>query len=205
MYKVFYNDRTVFFTQNEQSFPDNIGNKIHYFRNRIILKLILRSFIDNPDIKNLYVITDNPERIFKIFVKFNTLIEAAGGLVLNKNNKVLFIFRRGKWDLPKGKIEKGENPEIAAIREVEEECGLSNLTITKLLYTTYHTYKLKGKDILKRTYWFEMLHDGLQEPIPQTEEEITEAIWFEPDNYEKVIQNTFPSIIEVMKKGNLIK
>lgn len=205
MYKVFYNDRTVFFTQNEQSFPDNIGNKIHYFRNRIILKLVLKSFIDNHDIKNLYVIADNPERIFKIFVKFNTLIEAAGGLVLNKNNKVLFIFRRGKWDLPKGKIEKGENPEIAAIREVEEECGLSNLTITKLLDTTYHTYKLKGKDILKRTYWFEMLHDGLQEPIPQTEEEITEAIWFEPDNYEKVIQNTFPSIIEVMKKGNLIK
>jgi 8-oxo-dGTP pyrophosphatase MutT (NUDIX family) len=205
MYKVFYNDRTVFFTQNEQSYPDNIGNKIHYFRNRIILKLVLKSFIDNHDIKNLYVIADNPERIFKIFVKFNTLIEAAGGLVLNKNNKVLFIFRRGKWDLPKGKIEKGENPEIAAIREVEEECGLSNLTITKLLDTTYHTYKLKGKDILKRTYWFEMLHDGLQEPIPQTEEEITEAIWFEPDNYEKVIQNTFPSIIEVMKKGNLIK
>jgi 8-oxo-dGTP pyrophosphatase MutT (NUDIX family) len=205
MYKVFYNDRTVFFTQNEQSYPDNIGNKIHYFRNRIILKLVLKSFIDNSDIKNLYVIADNPERIFKIFVKFYKLIEAAGGLVLNKNNKVLFIFRQGKWDLPKGKIEKGENPEIAAIREVEEECGLSNLTITKLLDTTYHTYKLKGKDILKRTYWFEMLHDGLQEPIPQTEEEITEAIWFEPDNYEKVIQNTFPSIIEVMKKGNLIK
>jgi len=204
MYKVFYNDRTVFFTQNEQSYPDNRKNKIHYFRNRIILKLVLKSFIDNTDIKNLYVITDNPLRVFKIFMRFYKLIEAAGGLVIS-NNKALFIFRREKWDLPKGKLEKGESIETGAIREVEEECGLTNLTITKLLDKTYHTYTLKGKNILKRTYWFEMIHEGNQEPIPQTEEEITEAKWIDSKEFGQVIKNTFPSIIQVLKKGNLIK
>ncbi len=205
MYKVFYNDRTVFFTQNEQSFPDIIENKIHYFRNRKYLKLALRNFTNNTEIKNLYVITNNPKLTFGKFMKLYKLIEAAGGLVLTNNNKALFIFRRGKWDLPKGKLEKGESPEIGAVREVEEECGIKNIAIKNLLETTYHTYTLKGKNILKRTYWFEMTHDGLQEPVPQTEEEITEAKWIEPDDYEKIIQNTFPSIIQVLKKGNLIK
>ncbi len=205
MYKVFYNDRTVFFTQNEQSFPENNENKIHYFRNRKRLKLVLESFISNPETKNLYIIADNLNRAFKKFIKLYKLVEAAGGLVITNNNKALFIFRRGKWDLPKGKLEKGENPETGAVREVEEECGIRNLTIKKLLETTYHTYTLNGENILKRTYWFEMSHDGLQEPVPQTEEEITEATWIEPNDYEKIIKNTFPSIIQVLKKGNLLK
>ena len=204
MYKVFYKDRTVFFTQNEQSFPENSENKIHYFRNKKHLKIALESFIKNTEIKNLYVIANNPKRVFGKFIKLYKLIEAAGGLVLC-SNKALFIFRRGKWDLPKGKLEKGESPEIGAIREVEEECGLSNLTLKKLLDITYHTYTLDGKDILKRTYWFEMAHDGLQEPTPQTEEEITEAKWIEPNDYKKIIKNTFPSIIQVLKKGNILK
>ncbi len=204
MYKVFYKDRTVFFTQNEQSFHDNSEVGILYFKNRKHLKLALAEFTDNKEIKNLYVIADNPKCAFGKFMELYKLIEAAGGLVLC-NSKALFIFRRGKWDLPKGKLEKGESPETGAIREVEEECGLSNLTIQKLLDTTYHTYTLHGKDILKRTYWFEMTHDGLQKPIPQTEEEITEATWIEPNDYEKITRNTFPSIIQVLQKGNLIK
>jgi 8-oxo-dGTP pyrophosphatase MutT (NUDIX family) len=204
MYKVFYKDRTVFFTQNEQSYLDNSEVEIHYFRNRKHLKLALAKFKNNTEIKNLFVVANNPKRAFGKFIKLYKLIEAGGGLVLS-NNKTLFIFRRGKWDLPKGKLEKGESPEMGAIREVEEECGLSNLTIKKLLDTTYHTYTLDGKDILKRTYWFGMTHDGLQKPVPQIEEEITEAVWIEPDDFEKIIQNTFPSIIQVLKKGNLIK
>jgi hypothetical protein len=145
MYKVFYNDRTVFFTENEQSYPNNKDSKIHYFRNRIQLKIVLNSFIDNTDIKDLHIITDNPNRVFKLYARFYKLIEAAGGLVLTKDKKTLFIFRREKWDLPKGKLEKGETPEIGAIREVEEECGLTNLSVTKLLDTTYHTYTFNGK------------------------------------------------------------
>jgi len=204
MYKVFYKDRTVFFTQNEQSFHDDSENKIHYFKNRKHLKVALRNFTDNTETKNLFVVSDNPKLAFEKYMKLYKLIEAGGGLVIS-NNKALFIFRRGKWDLPKGKLEKGESPEIGAIREVEEECGLSNLSIKELLDTTYHTYTLDGKDILKRTYWFGMTHDGNQKPVPQIEEEITEAAWIESDDYEKIIQNTFPSIIQVLKKGNLIK
>ena len=204
MYKVFYNDRTVFFTEDKQNYTENSENRIHYFRNKKLLKSELNIFINNYEIKNLYVITNNTERAFKKFIRIYELIEAAGGLVITNDKKALFIYRRGKWDLPKGKLEKGENPEAGAIREVEEECGLSNLRITKLLEVTYHTYKLKGKNILKRTYWYEMHHDGNQKPVPQTEEEITDAVWVGSDNYDKVLRNTFPSIIQVLKKGKLI-
>ncbi|MBU8892054.1 MAG: NUDIX domain-containing protein [Bacteroidales bacterium] len=205
MYKVFYNDRTVFFTDDKQNYTENSENKIHYFRNKKLLKSALNTFINNSEINNLYVIAKNTERVFRKYIRIYKLIEAAGGLVITNDKKALFIYRRGKWDLPKGKLEKNENPETGAIREVEEECGLSNLLITKLLEITYHTYTLKGKSILKRTYWYEMYHDGNQEPVPQTEEEITDAVWLGSDNYYKILHNTYPSIIQVLKKGNLIK
>ena len=121
----------------------------------------------------------------------------------NANSEILVIYRREIWDLPKGKIEENELPNIAAIREVEEECGITDLEILNLLNITYHTYKLNGKDILKRTYWYEMFYNGIQNPKPQIEEEITEAKWLKTANLQEIINNTFPSIIEVFKKGGI--
>ena len=106
--------------------------------------------------------------------------------------------------MPKGKLEKSESPEIGAVREVEEECGIKNLEIIKSLDVTYHTYKLDEKDILKRTYWYEMIYTGNENLTPQTEEDITEAVWLKETELTNVFQNTFPSIIEVMKKGKII-
>lgn len=96
-------------------------------------------------------------------------------------------------------MEKKETTEIAALREVEEECGISNLTIIRPITKTYHTYKLGKKDILKKTYWFEMVFTGTQKPVPQTEEEITEVKWIKERDLNEVTQNTFPSIIDVLK------
>lgn len=204
MYKVFYKDRTVFFIENDHNCVENNRTKIHYFKNKKQLKTALNIFLNNSELNNLYVVYRDIDHAFKKFAKLYKLIEAAGGLVKADNDTILVIYRRGKWDLPKGKLEKNELPEIGAIREVEEECGIGNLEILKLLEITYHTYTLNGKDILKRTFWYEMLHKGSQDPKPQIEEDITEAKWIKTDNLDEIINNTFPSIIEVLKKGEVI-
>ena len=127
-------------------------------------------------------------------------IEAAGGAVqLRKNHKLLLIFRNGKWDLPKGKLERGESPEEAAIREVKEECGIRSLIITRPLCETYHSYELKGKPVLKKTYWFEMTCQEDEVPVPQTMEGITEARWMDEKEVKKAMENTYPNILEVLK------
>ena len=125
---------------------------------------------------------DLPTLIADMEARFK-LIEAAGGLVRNAAGEGLFIFRRGHWDLPKGKIDKGETVEQAAVREVQEETGITQVTLGAALPTTYHTYRnRKDKRVLKRTYWFEMTTTDT-ELIPQTEEDIEAAVWHPVERY----------------------
>jgi 8-oxo-dGTP pyrophosphatase MutT (NUDIX family) len=204
MYKVFYNQRTVFFIENDFSYEDQEDSDISIFKNKELLKEELDVFLNNPVLNKLYVIHEDVDFAFAEFTKLYMIIEAAGGLVRNTKDEILVIYRRNIWDLPKGKIEENELPDIAAIREVEEECGITDLEILNLLNITYHTYTLKGENILKRTYWYEMVYSGNQNPMPQLEEEITEAKWLNTNNLQEITNNTFPSIIEVLQKGGLI-
>lgn len=125
-------------------------------------------------------------------------IFAAGGLI-EKEDKYLFIFRLNTWDLPKGKLDKGESPEQAAIRECEEECGIDQLSITNVLAPTYHMYPYKGSYALKKTFWYAMqtMHTGIL--VPQTEENIERVEWFSKQEIkELVVVNTYPAILEVI-------
>ncbi|HUZ60714.1 MAG TPA: NUDIX hydrolase [Hanamia sp.] len=134
------------------------------------------------------------------FFKHFTLIKAAGGIVNNEKDEVLMIFRRDKWDLPKGKLDEGESIEECAIREVREETGLKELQIIKPIEITYHTYKLFGKHILKETHWYAMKANGNEKLIPQTEEEITGIIWVKKSGLEKYFSNSYPTIVDILKK-----
>lgn len=127
-------------------------------------------------------------------------IIAAGGLVQNTKGEYLFIFRRGKWDLPKGKVDKNEKIEDAAIREVEEECGISGLEIIRPISKTYHTYTIKGEKILKETHWFFMKTNRTEKLIPQTEEDITEAVWADKKEVKTLLENTYDTIKDVGKE-----
>ena len=127
-------------------------------------------------------------------------INAAGGLVQNPQGEFLFIYRRGKWDLPKGKVDKGEAIEAAALREVREECGIENLRIVRLLKKTYHTYMLKNRIISKETYWYLMKTNWEKKPIPQTEEDITQAIWVDKNKMEELLEHTYENIREVVRE-----
>jgi len=143
-------------------------------------------------------VSANVVKIFESMLQMSNLIQAAGGLLRNSEGQCLFIHRLGKWDLPKGKVEAGENTRQAALREVEEECGIRPDFIGAKISTTYHTYVLNGKFILKQTDWYEMAVNGSPEPIPQTEEGITEAKWFAPSEFDRVRENTYPLILELL-------
>jgi 8-oxo-dGTP pyrophosphatase MutT (NUDIX family) len=131
-----------------------------------------------------------------LFKQFKT-IEAAGGIVQNEHKELLFIFRRGKWDLPKGKMEKGETEEESALREVEEETGVQNLTLKRKVGKTFHIYSEKDKDILKVSHWF-YFTCAKQNLVAQTEEDITEATWVATQNIKVPMLNTFENIKHIM-------
>lgn len=127
-------------------------------------------------------------------------IEAAGGLVYNDDGACLFIYRRDKWDLPKGKIDAGELPIEAAKREVEEECGVVVSQVNELLAETYHLYSLKKKVVFKKTYWYAMAVNGKPDLIPQAEEDITEACWLLKNQLNEVQSNSYPLILDLVKE-----
>jgi 8-oxo-dGTP pyrophosphatase MutT (NUDIX family) len=115
-------------------------------------------------------------------------------VVVNEESCLLMIFRNGKWDLPKGKIEKGEEADEAAIREVYEECGVGEMELQKQLATTFHTYPFKDVKVLKKTFWFLMKSSDHSKLIPQLEEGITEVRWMNKREVQQVIPQTYSSI-----------
>ena len=135
------------------------------------------------------------------FFKKFTLLKAGGGFVLNEKNEVLMMFRRGKWDLPKGKVDKKETFEECAIRETEEETGLNNIKLISPLITTYHTYHEGSRYVLKETKWFTMNVNGEQKLIPQAVEQISKLEWVDKNNLKKYLQNSFPSVKDVLEGG----
>ena len=139
------------------------------------------------------------EKLKKAFCKNFTLVEAAGGIVQNSDKELLFIFRLGKWDLPKGKMEKKENPEECAIREVTEETAVTKLTLKKKTGETYHVYDEVGKHFLKHTHWYYMTCPAKQELVPQTAESITEVKWIKTRDIKAPMENTYPSIKDILK------
>ncbi|RYF96347.1 MAG: NUDIX domain-containing protein [Chitinophagaceae bacterium] len=138
------------------------------------------------------------------FFKKFILIKTGGGLVHDENGDYLLIFRRGKWDLPKGKMDPGETIENCALREINEETGLKNLSIERHLVNTYHTYDENGKHILKENWWYLVKAEGQQLITPQTEEDITEVKWVKANEIAAYMENSMPSIIDVMKSASLL-
>ena len=154
----------------------------------------------NKTEKNVYLyVQPNIEKVFKSLIADLRIIKAAGGLVKNGEGHYLFIHRLGKWDLPKGKVEEDEKMKEAALREVEEECGLKIDYLGRKIMTTYHTYTMRNKFVLKQTKWYEMAVNEVPKLTPQKEEDIDQAIWVKPANLDKIKADTYPLILDVIE------
>jgi 8-oxo-dGTP pyrophosphatase MutT (NUDIX family) len=138
------------------------------------------------------------EALKKAFWKKFKVMPAGGGLVVNEKEELLLIFRRGKWDLPKGKLDKGETMEQCALREVREETGLKRLSMVRPLPVTWHTFEQKGKLVLKESHWFLMTGTHTDRLKPQTEEDIEQIQWTAPDGLAAPLSNCFASIKDVI-------
>jgi len=156
--------------------------------------------ISKKSMSKFFIITNSPKKLFNAIKNSLKVIEAAGGLVINEENKYLFIKRNGKWDLPKGKLELNEKKKDAAVREVEEECGITVKKLDKKLLKTYHIYELKGKIVLKISHWYAMQAKSNQKLVPQLEEGITEVKWFAKKDWKIIRANTYPNIIDVINE-----
>ncbi len=137
------------------------------------------------------------EELYELF----TPVDAAGGVVTNENNEALMIYRRGKWDLPKGKRDEGETIEDCAVREVSEETGLKKLKLGEKICDTYHVYSQNKENMLKRTAWYKMKGTIKEEPTPQAEENIIEARWIKDEELPLVVYKSYEAIREVMQKA----
>lgn len=195
MYKVFHNHRAIYFSEN---IPEQIADIKHLHFGSQEVTEALKAFLEADQGLPIWVQTLKSDEEFERFCNNFKLMEAAGGLVKNPEDYYLFIFRLGKWDLPKGKIEKGEKATEAAIREVEEECGVSQVNILRELPDTWHIYNLKNQWILKKTHWFEMFCSDWQNPTPQLEEDILSVEWKSIEMIQDVLSNTYSSISDLI-------
>lgn len=161
----------------------------------------MRTLVDDLEDKKksgAVVIGKDAETLKKIFISSFETIEAAGGIVQNDEKDILFIFRRGKWDLPKGKMEPGESPEICAEREIEEETGVKGLTLKRKIGDTYHLYHENNKMILKISKWFYFTCHANRDLRPQPEEDITEVKWIQTRVIKEPMLNTYKTIRDIM-------
>ena len=145
-------------------------------------------------LKKAYLYHPDDKKILKLFMHKIPVVVAGGGFVVNKKGKILFIHRNGKWDLPKGKVDKGESIENAAIREVEEETGVKNLKIERFLHTTFHIFKRNGEYRLKQTHWFIMSTDYKGKLVPEKSEGIKKVKWKGARKTKKALKNSYHNI-----------
>jgi 8-oxo-dGTP pyrophosphatase MutT (NUDIX family) len=196
--KIFLNEKYIEFIPLGAPIPHLDSTMYIRYDEPATLRSSFAELEKDSGLQHLITGCGNVESAFAEFRKMFELVEAAGGLVENEKGEYLLIFRRGKWDLPKGKVDKGETVQEAALREVQEECGISGLSISGELTPTWHIYTEKGRRILKRTHWFRMKCTDTRPLVPQAEEDITEAKWMKKEEVLRVFSSSYGSIRELI-------
>ena len=189
MLQIFYKEKPIIISDNKSDLKNSLIISPELVENLDLLKLLTKKKINS-----IGVFSNEFELIINIFKKKFPEIIAAGGKVINNKSEILFIYRNKKWDLPKGKAEENEIISETALREVEEETGIKNLSIIKPLEKTYHIFKRGGKNYLKTTYWFEMKSDYNGKFKPQKKEGITRVEWIAVENLSSILPKSYANI-----------
>jgi len=157
--------------------------------------------LENGEIASAVFVQTDTKRLMEAIKQHFKVLVAAGGLITNPEGEILLMFRRNKWDLPKGKQDDGESLEECAVREVREETGLQQITLTDKITETFHYYPLKDKKMLKHTYWYRMQFTGTELTIPQIEEDIMDIQWIRSENLGKYLKFSSKNIEDVFLKA----
>jgi len=189
MYKIFVSDKPIILTTEIEK-ETNFKN---YLLKTVKLGSVIRT-LNRTSLQEARLIHKNKNKILKKFLKKLPNVIAGGGKVYNDNGDILFIFRNGKWDLPKGKAEGKETIDQTAIREVEEETGVKGLKISKPLEMTYHIFKRNGRYRIKITYWFEMKTNYTGKLTAQEKEGITKVAWLNREQTQEALKNSYANI-----------
>lgn len=204
MYKVFFNESVLKIESETKTSSKNNNTQSPVFQYNKSFMDAICEIEQNETPLNLTFVIQNAAQFWNQLRKQLIEIPAAGGIVKDKDEQLLFIKRFGKWDLPKGKTEKKERIETAAVREVEEECGINNVQLLKKIDSTFHIYRSPyhthpNNLVLKETHWFEMFYNGNEIPVPQIKENIEEVRWFQVNELQTVFENTYGNIEELIK------
>ena len=187
MKAVFYKEKSIIISRNKNDLSD-----CFIIESKKKFSALTIELLKKKNVKSIGILCENPEKFLSNF-PFPKIV-AAGGIVINDKNEILFIYRDEKWDLPKGKAEKNENITQTAVREVEEETGVKDLIITKPVEKTYHIFKRAKKYHLKETYWFEMKTSYDKKFTPQISEGITRVEWISKEKISLIMKNTYQNI-----------
>lgn len=203
MYKIYINENCLVITGGEEAESmESSVRKVPFLTGKKSLLNYVDKLEKSGDEMTLALVTSDPEQLFSDYRSLYKLITAAGGLCVRTGNEILFIERLGFWDLPKGKIDKGEEIEAAAIREVAEETGITAVIQQQVDHTWHTYYDRRERRILKQTFWFEMSPEGPEEVRIQEEEHITDYRWMSAAGFLQSDLRTYQSIREIVKKYN---
>lgn len=201
-YNIYINEKLLVIAE---AIPEGLTGYKEISGEKPDLKLIYQLIAETESPQKFLFLCKNVKSTLRKLSKSVRLIEAAGGLVKNERKEYLVIFRNGIWDLPKGKIEEGEKTRKAAVREVEEECGIRVKKAGRKICKTYHVYLQRNQELaLKKTHWYRMKAEGQDKLKPQKEEGITKACWFTREKFSILTKNTYPSIVDVLDNMGLI-
>ncbi|MGV3528773.1 MAG: NUDIX hydrolase [Flavisolibacter sp.] len=202
MIKIYFDNKPLYIVNDRSQVDELLHRETTIFVDELDVHTV-KTMIQEMELDNYetgVMLHTNVQEALEAFEKRFEIIRAGGGLVYTDDEEVLLIFRRGKWDLPKGKLDEGEDIQTCALREVKEETGLERLSLLAPIFTTYHTYHEKEKHILKETDWF-LMKSAWQELKPQTEEDILECRWVKTGELPGYLDTSYGLIRDVMEKG----